>query len=151
MSGWNTEDMAEALPTVENPVAGEGEVTAVKKNPQEAGWVKKEAYNYEAYNKSAKELIDENAANGVGDREWASNAAKYEWNDDFGDVGPPFPELEQQLFGSEHHVKAGIDFSKYVMFLVNGRYLSLTNSIQDQGDRSRTRGHYQNPTRSQLR
>jgi ATP-dependent RNA helicase DDX3X len=38
-------------------------------------------------------------------------AAIYEWNDEYGDVGPRFEELEKQLFGSENHVKTGINFS----------------------------------------
>ena len=37
-------------------------------------------------------------------------AAVYEWNDEYGDVGPRFEELEKQLFGAENHVRAGINF-----------------------------------------
>lgn len=29
---------------------------------------------------------------------WAHNAARYEWADEYGDVGPAVPELEAQLF-----------------------------------------------------
>ena len=31
--------------------------------------------------------------------EWAINAARYEWNDEYGDLGPKIPELEAMLFG----------------------------------------------------
>ncbi len=107
--------MAEALPTaepyLEAPVAVEAAVT--KKNPQEAGWVPKQAYDYEIYNKSSKELFDEGLApGGLGADDWASNATKYEWDEEYGDVGPAFPELERQLFGSEFHMRTGIEFSK---------------------------------------
>lgn len=82
------------------------------KNPQAAGWVEKVNYDYELYNKSAKELKDESAASGVTVGDWASNAAKYEWNEEYGDVGPKFKELEEQLFGSEFRMKKGIQFEK---------------------------------------
>lgn len=39
--------------------------------------------------------------------QWASGEARYEWNDEYGDVGPAFPELEKILFGDEDHVRAG--------------------------------------------
>jgi ATP-dependent RNA helicase DDX3X len=112
---WDTKDMAEALPTAEPsseaPVGGDA--TAPKKNPQEAGWVEKQAYDYETYNKSSKELFDEGLApGGLGAQDWASNAAKYEWDEEYGDVGPAFPELELQLFGSEHRMRTGIEFAK---------------------------------------
>jgi ATP-dependent RNA helicase DDX3X len=41
-------------------------------------------------------------------RDWAGVAARYEWKDDYGDVGPSIPELEDQLFRSEMIPRAGI-------------------------------------------
>lgn len=35
--------------------------------------------------------------------EWAINAARYEWNDEYGDLGPKIPELEAMLFGETEH------------------------------------------------
>jgi ATP-dependent RNA helicase DDX3X len=112
---WDTKDMAEALPTAkpssEAPVAESA--TPPKKNPQEAGWVEKQPYNYDTYNKSSKELFDEGLApGGLGAQDWASNAAKYEWDEEYGDVGPAFPELEAQLFSGELRMRTGIEFSK---------------------------------------
>jgi ATP-dependent RNA helicase DDX3X len=52
------------------------------------------------------------AVGGLQDGDWLSNAAVYEWNEDYGEVGPAFPELEKQLFGSDLHVNAGINFSQ---------------------------------------
>lgn len=45
---------------------------------------------------------------------WDGNARVYQWNDEFGDVGPKFPELELDLFGdpSTRHDRTGLDFSR---------------------------------------
>jgi ATP-dependent RNA helicase DDX3X len=135
MSAWETKGMAEALPDVPESNAGQ-----TKLNPQEHGWAPKQKFNYEDYNKSNKELADQFAAQktagegnddfvapgesasgfqetsgavgGLQQGDWSSNAAVYEWNDEYGEVGPAFPELEKQLFGSDLHVKQGINFSK---------------------------------------
>jgi ATP-dependent RNA helicase DDX3X len=112
---WDTKDMTGALPatkpTSEDTVTENAAVP--KKNPQEVGWVEKQPYDYDTYNKSSKELFDQGLAPGsLGAQDWASNAAKYEWDEEYGDVGPAFPELEAQLFGGEHHMRTGIEFSK---------------------------------------
>jgi ATP-dependent RNA helicase DDX3X len=119
---WDIGDTAEALPATEGSVnedVPEGPkyryvpAGIEKKNPLELGWVAKQSFDYETYNKSSKELYDEGLApGGLGAGDWASNAAKYEWNDEYGDVGPAFPELEAQLFGGEHRMRTGIEFSK---------------------------------------
>lgn len=109
---------------------------APKVNPQGAGWVPKVAYDYATYTKTNKELQqqheaqaaqegqsevpvednnDENqddAVGGLREGDWAGNAAVYEWNDEYGDVGPKFPALEKQLFGAGNHTRTGIKFEK---------------------------------------
>jgi ATP-dependent RNA helicase DDX3X len=108
--GWNMPEVAAALPTADQPAAEEA---AEKKNPQEAGWVPKQSYDYDTYNKSGKEMLDESIAlGGIQRSQWASDAARYEWNDEFGDVGPRFEDLEKELFGDEFRPRQGIDFSK---------------------------------------
>lgn len=95
------------------------------KTPKDHGWCSKSGYAYDEYQKSSKQIAEDLAAGGAnpsvqtGDAvggvragDWAGNGAIYTWNDDFGDVGPRFPELEKQLFGSEFHVKSGIEFNK---------------------------------------
>lgn len=78
---------------------------------KEAKWNSPEKFNYEAYNADSKEkrqaveAVQETPA-------WASNAVKYEWSDEFGDVGPEFEELEKVLFCDENQVKVGDYFSK---------------------------------------
>lgn len=108
-----------------------------------AGWGKPLAYDYGRYvspsyppnnnapNESSKDaerrtpaVAAINLIKGVGDPStldtnenapaWASNAKKYEWSDQFGDVGPVFRDLELQLFHDEHINRTGIAFDKYV-------------------------------------
>jgi ATP-dependent RNA helicase DDX3X len=38
---------------------------------------------------------------------WLSDAAIYQWDDEFGDVGEPNPELEKMLFADENLQRAG--------------------------------------------
>ncbi|QSZ30836.1 hypothetical protein DSL72_000394 [Monilinia vaccinii-corymbosi] len=130
MDTWETSDMAAALPE-KTPVIT---VTAEPMNPQEAGWVPATKYDYDTYNKSSKELADARqaaaaegadpatdadaeaepdtlAVGGLRPGDWASNGAIYEWSDEYGDVGPRFPDLEEQLFGNQNnHVRQGLQF-----------------------------------------
>lgn len=135
MAAWGTGDMAAALPDSASQAGDDAGAMVERKNPQEAGWVKKQSYNYEIYNKSSKELADAQAeaaaagdaeqaegegetdnlaVGGLRDGEWASSGAVYEWDEEFGDVGPAFPALEEQLFGKKNnHVRQGLSFDKY--------------------------------------
>lgn len=45
--------------------------------------------------------------------EWAAKAAKYEWKDEYGDVGPQNEELESMLFRSEYINRTGLKMNKY--------------------------------------
>ena len=134
MATWDTGEMSAALPdpTQVNPAQEsapqEPATDAPKINPQSNGWVQKQAYDYATYTKSNKELQEsqqaqpasapqsneeqDDAVGGLRDGDWACNAAIYEWNDEYGDVGPKFPELEQQLFGAANHTRTGIKFEK---------------------------------------
>lgn len=73
---------------------------------RDAGWVEPEKYDYEAYNAGTKEAREALAATHELPT-WAANAAKYEWKDEYGDVGPAHPELEEMLFGKEDRVTEG--------------------------------------------
>lgn len=48
------------------------------------------------------------------DQPWGSHARTYEWKDEYGDVGPKYPELEIELFGepSTRFERTGLDFSR---------------------------------------
>ncbi|EHK97387.1 putative ATP-dependent RNA helicase ded1 [Glarea lozoyensis 74030] len=137
MSAWATEDLANALPAANEATSTAPTRTpqehgwAEKQNYNYAVYNKsnKEIADQRAASKqtalggdtdhvaireSASELPDSqlagDAVGGLQPGDWSSNAAVYEWQEEFGDVGPRFPELEQQLFGSEFHVKMGLDF-----------------------------------------
>jgi ATP-dependent RNA helicase DDX3X len=130
---WGMGPMGDVNTGVETPIEAPVSATATPVvtpagnfsgvTPQELGWVTKTEYDYQTYLKSSKELADSqitavtagnisDAVGGIRQGDWASNAAIYTWDDDYGDVGPKFPELERQLFGSEYHVKTGIAFDK---------------------------------------
>lgn len=89
--------------------------------------IKKTKYNYNLYNAKTREereaaeaelkKDDDQLAGQEGEDEhgmytaevpvWASNAAKYEWDDEYGDVGPAHPVLEKQLFRDRYIARAG--------------------------------------------
>ncbi|KAL8688405.1 MAG: hypothetical protein Q9218_005673 [Villophora microphyllina] len=43
---------------------------------------------------------------------WAANAARYEWSDEYGDVGPEDKELEKMLFHAEEKMEVGDHLQK---------------------------------------
>jgi ATP-dependent RNA helicase DDX3X len=116
--------MAAASPAAPAVTMGETPATETESSVTAHWKVQKTAYDYNTYNKSTKELAEAQASAGaVGDEvidavggirpgDWSSNAAIYQWNDEFGDVGPSFPDLEKQLFGSENHVTRGLQYEK---------------------------------------
>ena len=96
-----------------------------------ADWktIKPVEYDYNIYNASTREereaaeaklterlsntKIDDDAHFTADVPLWASNAVKYEWNDEFGDVGPRHPELEKQLFRDQFTNRAGNMMATY--------------------------------------
>lgn len=82
---------------------------------REAGWAEPQKFDYNTYNapRPNKEEREANEENQV-QPSWAANAAKYEWLDEYGDVGPRFDLLEQMLFRDEHINRTGVRFDKYV-------------------------------------
>jgi ATP-dependent RNA helicase DDX3X len=97
---------------------------------REKGWAIPQEYDYKTYNSTEKEKPkpaepveiaegEENAKGAEGTKEaviaepeWASGAAKYEWSDEYGDIGPPNPELEKMLFHNELFNRAGLKFDQ---------------------------------------
>ncbi|EAA60033.1 hypothetical protein AN9445.2 [Aspergillus nidulans FGSC A4] len=79
---------------------------------REKGRVEPKDYDYEKYvtvipsEKPAEK--GENYQDEQSFPEWAANAVKYEWNDEYGDVGPENPHLEEQLFRAEFINRTGL-------------------------------------------
>ncbi|KZF20464.1 DEAD/DEAH box RNA helicase [Xylona heveae TC161] len=105
---FGTAAINNALKDVVNSQSDAGQTD---KPPKPSGWVEKSGYNYAAYNASTRE--EREAAQSSGATEdgpaWAANAVKYEWSDEYGDVGPAHPELEKQLFQDENIMRIGND------------------------------------------
>ena len=75
---------------------------------RQAGWVEPVKYDYTTYNANPKELeAAQKEPDPLSLPAWAANATKYEWSDEYGDVGPADPALEEMLFGTEEHVTEG--------------------------------------------
>lgn len=80
------------------------------------GWAAPETYDYSKYVTPGEgEPIPQPAEAVVDDGEfpeWAANALKYEWKDEYGDVGPANEELEEMLFRSEYINRTGLKINK---------------------------------------
>ncbi len=114
-NSWGTSELAAALPDAKNGHANgtehgsikgdevqEEQKAALLEKARAAGWVDRQAYNYDEYRSTAG-------------TDWESNARIYEWDGETGEVGPELPELELELFGDPNNrMSAGIDFSKLV-------------------------------------
>ena len=102
---------------------GKGSIPARLPHPDShlaATWdaIKPVRYNYSVYNAATREerqAAEQKAAEEKADDEqftgdvplWASNAMKYEWDDEYGEVGPAHPELERQLFQGRYQMRSG--------------------------------------------
>lgn len=88
-------EMEAALPAAsEKPVALDAEGKE---------WSKPETYNYEEMAQSGP----------IENGNWEGNAAIYEWDEEYGEVGPQHPELELMLFGdpATRRDHSGLDFT----------------------------------------
>lgn len=84
------------------------------------GWVAPQPYDYEKYE-------NKDAAAG----EWAGVAARYEWKDEYGEVGPRDPQLENELFHGEFTTRVGRRFEEYVIPSFNHcRFGYLTDYLE---------------------
>ena len=75
---------------------------------REKGWAEPSGYNYEEYGKEAKDAIVVDSTLPM----WGHNAQKYEWREEYGEVGPRNEELEQMLYHSEFITRQGIKFDE---------------------------------------
>ncbi|KAF2254582.1 P-loop containing nucleoside triphosphate hydrolase protein [Trematosphaeria pertusa] len=70
---------------------------------KDAGWTNPIPFNYETVAGGQPDVRDE----GRDSANWLSDAVVYEWDDDFGEVGPPNPELEKVLYENPDMMRAG--------------------------------------------
>ncbi|KAJ3525590.1 hypothetical protein NM208_g11576 [Fusarium decemcellulare] len=112
---WNTDALGDALPTsgeapnghisTQNGHAQNGHTQNGQTESSDASngkWTQPQAFDYTA-------LASQNT-----EQSWGCNARSYDWKDEYGDVGPKYPELELELFGdpSTRHERTGLDFSR---------------------------------------
>ena len=107
--------MSDALADVTNKFSNTQVNEAAIERVKKAEWAAPEEYDYGKYNAGPRDKNDhaseplqpeDEASN------WAAHAARYEWDNDFGDVGPDHEPLKKILFGDEHKMEQGDEFSK---------------------------------------
>lgn len=126
---------AREAPLTESPngaLAGPPRDSAKAQLARDKGWVEQQNFNYEATVPPQEEAADMNLPTGSELQGWMSRARKYEWKEEYGNVGPEDPDLEKELFGSELRLKKGVEFDKYVLTatypcspLIDSRLLSI--------------------------
>jgi hypothetical protein len=110
MADWQNGDGGDGVAVSQNPqdnttfdtaalsgALNETDQTAFKDKAEEAGWVGTVPVNYNLQQSSRE---DELAA-------YAASSAVYEWDDEYGDVGPEVPQLEEQLFNNAFRLRQG--------------------------------------------
>ncbi|KAL4800551.1 P-loop containing nucleoside triphosphate hydrolase protein [Aspergillus venezuelensis] len=143
---FQVSSLKDALVDVSNALNNKNtEASAIAR---QKGWVAPEDYNYEKYIHTTQEKPNEttefgttvedgeNGENGASMEEdsapqWAANAAKYEWNDEYGDVGPKNPHLEEQLFRSEFINRTGLKIGNLRNIEVIAESHERPNPIKD--------------------
>ncbi|KKY27237.1 putative dead deah box rna helicase [Phaeomoniella chlamydospora] len=119
-------DMAAALDKAAaqaQPAARTEENEANAAKARERGWTAPQGYDYASYN-AAPVRGQEDLT------EWGHKAAKYEWKDDFGDVGPAVEELEKQLFRSELRMRQGTKLDNLISINVTAESVDRPKPIK---------------------
>ena len=91
-------------------------------------WVERSGFNYGVYNAKNREERDQ-ALKQVYTNDvpiWAALAAKYEWKEEYGDVAPRIPELEDELYKNEFINRQGKEMARYGKILL---FLTSTDRI----------------------
>jgi len=82
------------------------EIEEGRQKAKEAGWTEQTPYTYTQAGGDAPRSAAEGDS-GEPVPKWLSDAAVYEWDDDFGEIGPVNVELERELFHGDHLMRAG--------------------------------------------
>lgn len=117
MDSFGTEDMAAALPEVSDAAEATEATQVVSRLDQEAanlardkGWAEPEKYDYSRYAGPTGDPADR--SHSFDGTPWASDARKYEWKEEYGEVGPEDEELEKMLYRHDLINRAGVKFDK---------------------------------------
>lgn len=102
------DDIKQSLSTID-PHSSSFDKEAALRHAKEKGWTEPVPYNYST---TGSQDATEDAFSHP-EAAWLSDAVRYEWSDDYGEVGPANPDLEQKLFYSEKLVKAGALIKAY--------------------------------------
>ena len=107
------------LSDVTNKVASVQIDEELLKRVKDTKWAEPQKFDYDTYNAATGKAAPIPETNGQEeDNEfghvptWASNATKYEWQAEYGEVGPSHDVLEKMLFGDPHQMEQGSEFSK---------------------------------------
>lgn len=117
MANWERTpaELSDALNDATNG-SGAGEATGPVrdeekyKQAREAGWVAPQAYNYDAAMAKHGDAAPPSSIEQVDIEDmpdWMHKAVKYEWKEEYGDVGPEVPGLEAQLFRGDARTRTG--------------------------------------------
>ena len=102
-----------ALAVVTNKVANVQFNEEARERVKEANWGVQQEYDYAKYTAGPRDKAAQaSESDQPQGNAWNANAAKYEWDEEYGDIGPEHEELKQMLFGDEHKMEQGLEFSK---------------------------------------
>jgi ATP-dependent RNA helicase DDX3X len=133
-SGWDDADpsstLADVTPANGQP-SGPTKIVEAIQRAKEAGWGERQTYNYHTtapkafLNGDGHEAKSDSAADADANGEealvsvyaskpttWSHDIARYEWKDEYGDVGPRIESLEKELFHGEFLNRAGSKLEK---------------------------------------
>jgi ATP-dependent RNA helicase DDX3X len=89
----------------------EEDMEVFRQRARDHKWAEPQAYNYAV----ATANMGENTEN----IPWFSNARKYEWKDEYGDVAPRDEELERELFHNTYITSQGDRMENLTKFTVS--------------------------------
>nr|KAK5448799.1 hypothetical protein LTR18_001887 [Exophiala xenobiotica] len=139
---FDTSEMAAAVPDATNgdaaPVHGVVDQESLKR-ARELGWAEPQSFHYGATAPTTVLTDAPPPADEDGDElvsvhkssTWAHDAEKYEWKEEFGEVGPRIEKLEQDLFKADYINRAGEKFENLTSVKVIIESKTRVNPISD--------------------
>ncbi|RGP61820.1 hypothetical protein FLONG3_10407 [Fusarium longipes] len=112
---WGTGAMSEALPTTTETDAPPNTEQNIQAQNGDAQSEPSKGYDASRGRWTEPQAIDYTSMAAGGDSQtWGCNARAYAWQDEYGEVGPVYPELELELFGepSTRGERKGLDFTR---------------------------------------